>query len=189
LLHGRAQSGECGNWRERYDPVNPAALQPADSLQTNGSVQRDGSWVQRWIKDHPPVSAHSFARKLRALAPPSATGTRIPAIIAHLYAKRGFVDKTPYDTTSILKLITRKFNLSPLLGVRENAGDLSAPWACRPMTRRSPNRLHHERCSGAVSPSDDSRFGNDAPSGRRSRLGSSSPAASRTGLATEQIWE
>jgi hypothetical protein len=36
------------------------------------------------------------------------------------------VDKTPYDTTSILKFITRRFNLSPLPGVRENIGDLSA---------------------------------------------------------------
>jgi acid phosphatase len=53
-------------------------------------------------------------------------GTRIPAIIVSPYAKRGYVDKTPYDTTSILKLITRKFNLSPLPGVRENVGDLSA---------------------------------------------------------------
>jgi len=53
-------------------------------------------------------------------------GTRIPAIVVSPYAKRGYVDKTRYDTTSILKFITRGFNLSPLPGVRENAGDLSA---------------------------------------------------------------
>jgi acid phosphatase len=52
-------------------------------------------------------------------------GTRIPALIVSPLAKRGFVDKTPYDTTSILKLITRRFNLEPLPGVREKAGDLS----------------------------------------------------------------
>jgi phospholipase C len=39
--------------------------------------------------------------------------------------KRGFVDHTPYDTTSILKFLTRKFQLEPLAGVRENAGDLT----------------------------------------------------------------
>ena len=33
-------------------------------------------------------------------------GTRIPAIIVSPFAKRGYVDKTPYDTTSILKFIT-----------------------------------------------------------------------------------
>jgi acid phosphatase len=51
-------------------------------------------------------------------------GTRIPTLIISPYAKRGFVDKTPYDTTSILKFITRRFELEPLAGVREKAGDL-----------------------------------------------------------------
>jgi phospholipase C len=52
-------------------------------------------------------------------------GTRIPALVISPFAKRGHVDKTPYDTTSILKLITRRFDLEPLPGVRANAGDLS----------------------------------------------------------------
>jgi acid phosphatase len=52
-------------------------------------------------------------------------GTRIPTIIISPYAKRGYVDKTPYDTTSILKFITRRFGLEPLPGVRANAGDLT----------------------------------------------------------------
>ena len=53
-------------------------------------------------------------------------GTRIPAIIISPYAKRGYVDHTQYDTTSILKLITRRFDLEPLPGVRADAGDLTA---------------------------------------------------------------
>lgn len=52
-------------------------------------------------------------------------GTRVPAIIVSPYAKRGYVDKTPYDTTSILKFITKRFGLEPLPGVRPNAGDLT----------------------------------------------------------------
>ncbi len=52
-------------------------------------------------------------------------GSRIPALIISPFAKRGFVDKTSYDTTSILKLITRRFDLEPLPGVREKAGDLT----------------------------------------------------------------
>jgi phospholipase C len=52
-------------------------------------------------------------------------GTRIPAMVISPFAKRGFIDKTPYDTTSILKLITRRFDLEPLPGVRPNAGDLT----------------------------------------------------------------
>jgi phospholipase C len=58
-------------------------------------------------------------------------GTRIPAIIVSPFAKRGFIDKTPYDTTSILKLITERFNLEPLPGVRPNAGDLSNAFELR----------------------------------------------------------
>jgi phospholipase C len=52
-------------------------------------------------------------------------GTRVPAIIVSPYARRGYVDKTPYDTTSIIKFITRRFGLEPLPGVRANAGDLT----------------------------------------------------------------
>jgi acid phosphatase len=53
-------------------------------------------------------------------------GTRILALIISPYAKRGFIDKTAYDTTSILKFITRRFDLAPLPGVREKPGDLGA---------------------------------------------------------------
>lgn len=51
-------------------------------------------------------------------------GTRIPAIIISPFAKRGFIDHSPYDTTSIIKFITRRFGLEPLPGVRAYAGDL-----------------------------------------------------------------
>ena len=53
-------------------------------------------------------------------------GTRIPMLVISPYARRGFVDHTSYDTTSILKLITRRFGLEPLPGVRANAGDMTA---------------------------------------------------------------
>ncbi|HEV8307601.1 MAG TPA: acid phosphatase [Methylomirabilota bacterium] len=52
-------------------------------------------------------------------------GTRVPTIIVSPFARRGFVDSTPYDTTSIIKLITRRFGLEPLPGVRAKAGDLT----------------------------------------------------------------
>ncbi len=41
-------------------------------------------------------------------------GTRIPAIIISPYAKRGHVDHTQYDTTSVLKFIETRFGLKPL---------------------------------------------------------------------------
>ena len=44
-------------------------------------------------------------------------GTRIPTLIISPYARRGYVDKTPYDTGSILRFITRRWGLEPLPGV------------------------------------------------------------------------
>jgi acid phosphatase len=53
-------------------------------------------------------------------------GTRIPTLIVSPFAKRGFVDNTAYDTTSILKFLTLRFKLEPLPGVREKMGELTA---------------------------------------------------------------
>jgi acid phosphatase len=44
-------------------------------------------------------------------------GTRIPALIISPFAKRGTVDHTQYDTASILRLITRRFDLGVLPGI------------------------------------------------------------------------
>jgi phospholipase C len=52
------------------------------------------------------------------VAPPKfdrwGAGTRIPAIIISPFAKKGYVDHTLYDTTSILKLIENRFDLKAL---------------------------------------------------------------------------
>ena len=50
-------------------------------------------------------------------------GSRVPALIVSPLAKKGFVDHTLYDTTSILRLITGRFNLPPLpgLAIRDTA--------------------------------------------------------------------
>jgi phospholipase C len=56
-------------------------------------------------------------------APPKADrwgpGTRIPAIVISPFAKKGYVDHTQYDTLSILRFITRKFELPSLRGIVE----------------------------------------------------------------------
>jgi acid phosphatase len=55
------------------------------------------------------------------VAPPQADllgpGSRIPALIISPFAKRGTVDHTQYDTESILRLITRRFDLEVLPGI------------------------------------------------------------------------
>ena len=52
-------------------------------------------------------------------------GSRIPTILVGPTVKRGFIDSTPYDTTSILKFITERFGLEPLPGVRPRVGNLT----------------------------------------------------------------
>jgi acid phosphatase len=44
-------------------------------------------------------------------------GSRVPAIVISPFAKRHFVDHTQYDTTSILRLIARRFDLPELPGI------------------------------------------------------------------------
>jgi phospholipase C len=52
-------------------------------------------------------------------------GTRIPALLISPLAKKGFVDHTAYDTTSILKLIETRFGLKPLGDRDAGANDLT----------------------------------------------------------------
>jgi acid phosphatase len=64
------------------------------------------------------------------LAPPKADllgpGTRVPAIIVSPFAKMGTVDHTQYDTESVLRLMTRRFDLEPLPGMLAREQGLAA---------------------------------------------------------------
>jgi acid phosphatase len=63
------------------------------------------------------------------VAPPTTDkwgpGTRVPALIISPFAKKGFIDHTAYDTTSILKLIETRYGLVPLGSRDAAAADLS----------------------------------------------------------------
>jgi acid phosphatase len=61
----------------------------------------------RWDHAPPPVRADGWG-----------TGVRVPAIIISPFARKGFIDHTEYETVSILKLIEKRFHLSPL-GTRD----------------------------------------------------------------------
>ena len=52
-------------------------------------------------------------------------GSRVPAIVLSPFARRGFVDHTVYDTTSILATIEHRFALAPLGERDKNARDLT----------------------------------------------------------------
>ncbi len=53
-------------------------------------------------------------------------GARIPALIVSPFAKRDTVDHTQYDTESILRLITRRFDLEVLPGIAQRDAGLRA---------------------------------------------------------------
>ncbi len=53
-------------------------------------------------------------------------GTRIPAIIISPFAKKGTVDHTQYDTASVLRLITRLYDLPELDGLKARDQALQA---------------------------------------------------------------
>ena len=53
-------------------------------------------------------------------------GARIPALIISPFARRGTVDHTQYDTESILRLITRRFDLQVLPGIARRDAGLAA---------------------------------------------------------------
>jgi acid phosphatase len=60
------------------------------------------------------------------VAPPKADkwgpGVRVPTIIISPYARKGYVDHTPYETVSILKFIEERWSLQPL-GTRDAAAN------------------------------------------------------------------
>jgi phospholipase C len=64
------------------------------------------------------------------VAPPKADrwgpGSRIPTFIVSPFARKGFVDHTEYDTTSILRFITRRFELPALPGLTARDAALKA---------------------------------------------------------------
>ena len=75
---------------------------------------------------------HHLRRARRPLGPRRAAGgrqwgpgTRVPAIIISPFAKKGFVDHTQYDTTSILKFIETRWGLAPLGDRDAAANDLT----------------------------------------------------------------
>jgi acid phosphatase len=64
-----------------------------------------------------PPSGPSAGARADFLGP----GTRVPAIVISPLVKKGTINSTEFETTSILKLITERFNLEPLPSPRVQA--------------------------------------------------------------------
>jgi phospholipase C len=75
-----------------------------------------------WLKTAIVVTYDENGGRWDHVAPPIADrwgpGTRVPAVIISPYARKGFIDHTSYDTTSILRFIERRWGIEPL-GTRD----------------------------------------------------------------------
>jgi len=101
---------------ENEHPVNSSGLLQGDqhAAELVKAIQESSYWKSTAIivtYDE----GHSFWDHV---APPKVDrwgpGKRVPALIISPYAKRGLVDKTMYDTTSILRFIEWRWGLPPL---------------------------------------------------------------------------
>jgi len=93
--------------------------QIVESIQTNQKVW-DKSLIIVTYDENGGLWDHAAPPKGDRWGP----GTRIPAIIISPYAKRGYVDHTIYDTTSILRLIEDRYGLKPLCDRDKKANNL-----------------------------------------------------------------
>jgi acid phosphatase len=84
----------------------------------------------QWLHMMIVITYDEFGGAWDHVAPPQADllgpGARIPAIIVSPFAKHGVVDHTQYDSESILRLITRRFNLEVLPGIKQREQGLAA---------------------------------------------------------------
>src|SRR5262249_22995766 len=95
-------------------------LQLINVLKTNAALWKDTAVIITY-DEHGGFWDHVPPPKVDKWGP----GSRVPAIIISPYAKRGFVDHTVYDTTSILATIEKRWGLQPLTDRDKNAADLS----------------------------------------------------------------
>lgn len=110
------------NGHPGYSDVQDADVDLANVLS---ALQKSPQWGHMAIV----VTTDEFGGFYDHVAPPAGDrwgpGSRIPAVVISPYAKKGYVDHTYYDTASILKFITKRFNLKPLAGFRSATGDLT----------------------------------------------------------------
>ena len=103
------------NQHEGYANLDDGDAHIADLV---AKLQASPQWKNMVIV----VTYDEFGGVWDHVAPPKADllgpGTRIPALVISPFAKRGFVDHTQYDTASILRLITRRFDLPVLDGLK-----------------------------------------------------------------------
>jgi phospholipase C len=116
-------------------PIGEENEHPGYSTVTEGE-QHAADLIER-VKNSPQwgdsaivVTYDEFGGFYDHVAPPVVDrwgpGSRVPTLIISPHARKGFVDHTLYDTTSILKFIEWRYGLEPLADRDANANNLIA---------------------------------------------------------------
>jgi len=86
------------------------------------SLQRSTAWSSSALL----LTYDSWGGWYDHVAPPAGYGLRTPALLVSAYARKGVVDHTQLDFTSILRFIERNWNVAPLAQRDAKANDFSA---------------------------------------------------------------
>lgn len=94
-----------------YADLQTGQKHVADLVQT---IQSSSNWKDTMVV----ITYDENGGRWDHVAPPRidkwGPGTRVPTIVISPFARRGFVDHTQYDTTSILATIEQRWGLAPL---------------------------------------------------------------------------
>lgn len=94
-----------------YSDIAKGQQYVADLVQ---AVQQSPYWKDTVIL----ITYDDYGGRFDHVTPPQrdwlGPGVRLPLIVVSPFAKRNYIDKTVYDSTSILKLITERWDLQPL---------------------------------------------------------------------------
>ena len=114
-------------------------------------VKRSSYWEKTAII----VTYDDFGGWYDHVAPPKidrwGPGGRVPAMIISPHARKGFVDHTFYDTTSILKFIEWRYGLTPLNDRDAQANNLLAAFAFDQPGTANSDRQQKSKSSGGAS--------------------------------------
>ncbi len=96
-----------------HPPASSCLGQDATVAEVN-AIMRSPFWASTAIF----VTWDDFGGFYDHVAPPQVNqlglGPRVPTIVISPYARRGYVDHTPYDFTSLLRFVEERFGLAPL---------------------------------------------------------------------------
>jgi len=118
-----------------YKPLGEFTLHPGYAKLTDGdahiakileTIENSALWKDTVVivtfDEHGGYWDHVAPPKTDRWGP----GSRVPTIIISPFARKGFIDHTVYNTTSILKFIETRYGLKPLGARDAKANDLSA---------------------------------------------------------------